>query len=122
MSATEDLSRRARVRVIARRVAAAGNRPPADPAWLRAEVQAEVAVLAAKRAVKHAKSIRRAVREMGELASAAVAVGQVPDAADAVAERGLVDFDPGRFRLVLAEDRPAAGRGGNAAASPRESN
>ena len=121
VSAAEELAQRAYVRVLARCGAGLG----ADEAWLRAEVEAEVAVLAARRIVKQAKQIRMAVREIGRLTAAAEAAGRVPDAAAAVAERGLVDFDPARYRLVLAERQPPVMRGGHvttAAAPPRESN
>lgn len=121
VSAAEELAQRAYVRVLARRGGAAGAAAQADAAWLRAEVEAEVAVLAAKRIVRQAKRIRRAVRQIGLLSEAAAAAGRVPDGAAAVAESRLVDFDPARFRLVLAEERPPAMRGGNvtAAARPR---
>lgn len=125
MSAAEELAQRAYVRVLVRRGAAADASLQADAAWLRAEVEAEVAVLAARRIVKQARQIRRAVREIGRLTAAAEAMGRVPDAAAAVAESGLVDFDPARYRLVLAERQPPAGRGGHvttAAEPPRESN
>ena len=124
MSAAEELTQRARVRVMVRY---GGGRVPlaADPAWLRAEVEAELAVLAAKRIVKQAKRMRRAVRQIGQLSEVAAAVGRAPDAAAAVAESRLVDFDPAHYRLVLAERQPPAMRGGHvtaAATPPRESN
>jgi hypothetical protein len=89
----------------------------ADPAWLAAEVNAEVAVLLAKRMVRRAKQVRRAVREIGELSAASRAAPQVPDGAAAMAEHKLVDFDPARFGLALVERRPPVMGGGHVEAS-----